>query len=317
MGGAKVSALKRLPPLSTLPYFEAAGRTGSFRRAAAEFCRTPTAVSARIRTLEAALGFPLFERKPQGVHLSRRGEAYLAEVQRILSDIEIVTDRHRDGESAGGLRIVAAEVLAEKWLMPKLAQFRRAYPEFTIRFETDHDLVDPGRRQFDVWVAFTGEVEGDLHVETLFEETLVPVCSPGFLAERERPETPADLLAVPLLYDLALKDGWPLWFASHGAPAPDLSLASGFRLYSTTIQAAVSGLGVALGRLRMISTELEQETLVKFFDSPVIAPARYVLVTPPGSKERSDIQAFRSWILEQAGSPGGREVAAALSCTGG
>ena len=239
------------------------------------------------------------------------------DVQRILSEVESITGRHRGSESAAGLRIVAAEVLAEKWLMPKLAQFRSEYPEFNIRFETDHCVVDLGRRPFDVWVGFAAKVDGHLHVETLFEETLAPVCSPGFLAERGRPETPADLLGVPLLYELEFKDNWSLWFASHGAPAPDLSLASGFRLYSTVIQAAVSGLGVALGCLRMISTELEQGRLVKFLDSSVVAPSPYVLVTPPGSENRSDIQAFRSWILEQAGSLDSSDVSVPLSCPGG
>ena len=201
--------------------------------------------------------------------------------------------------------------------MPKLAQFRRAYPEFNIRFETDHGAVDPGRRQFDVWVTFTSEVHGDYHTEILFEETLVPVCSPGFLAERGRPETPASLLSHPLLYEFAWEGCWSVWFASHGVLAPDLSQASGFRLYSTVIQAAASGMGIALGYSRMIAAELEQGKLVKFLDSPVVAPSRYVLVTPPGSKNRSDIQVFRSWILERAGSPGSRDVSAALSCPGG
>lgn len=307
----------RIPPLGTLPYFEAAGRHASFTKAAQELCRTPAAVAGRVKALEKALGFPLFERHARGIRLSLRGQAFLVDVQRILSDVEHTTDRHRDSESAGGLRIVAAEVLAEKWLMPKLAQFRSSYPEFNIRFETDHGAVDPGRRRFDVWVTFTSKVDADHHTEILFEETLVPVCSPGFLLERGRPETPADLLGHPLLYELACEGCWSVWFASQGAPAPDLSEASGFRLYSTVIQAAASGMGVALGYSRMIETELEQGTLVKLLDSPIVSPACYVLVTPPGSENRSDIQAFRSWILDQAGSPDSCNVSAALSCIGG
>ena len=306
----------RLPPLGSLPYFEAAGRQGSFKRAAEELGRTPPAVAAQIKALEKALGFLLFERHARGVQLSSRGEAYLADVQRILSEVETVTDRYRGSESAGALKIVVAEFLAEKWLLPKLAQFRNAYPGIKIKFETDHGVVDPSRRQFDLWVTFMSEVNGDLHVETLFEERLVPVCSPQFLAERGRPDTPADLLALPLLYDLALAEYWSLWFASHGAPEPDLSQASGFRQYSTVIQAAVSGMGVALGYSRMIAPELEQGRLVMFLDSPITAPARYVLVTPPGSENRSDIQAFRSWILEQAESPRKRDNSAALTCPG-
>ena len=215
------------------------------------------------------------------------------------------------------LRIVAVEVLAEKWLMPKLGQFRNSYPEINIKLETDNDVVDLGRRQFDVWVAFTSQVKGDLHVETLFQETLVPVCSPGFLAERGRPETPADLLAYPLLYDLTWEECWSVWFASHDAPEPDLSQASGFRQYSTVIQAAVSGMGVALGYLRMISPELEQGTLVRCLDSPVAAPAHYVLVTPPGSENLNETQAFRSWILERAWRLRDHNVSGPIACPGG
>ena len=78
--------------------------------------------------------------------------------------------------------------------------------------------------------------------EVLFEETLVPVCSPAFLASRGRPEQPADLHGWPLLYDLAWDDYWAHWFASREADAPDMSRASGYRLYSMMVQAAVEGI---------------------------------------------------------------------------
>ena len=304
-------------PLGTLPYFEAAGRRESFKKAADELCRTPTAVGSRIKALESAFGFSLFDRYARGVRLTPRGRAFLADVRRILGEIEAVTDRHRGGAGAGVLRIVAVEVLAERWLIPRLTRFRNAYPEISIRFETDHRAVDPGRRQFDAWVTFTGEVNGGLHVETLFEVMLVPVCSPDFLAERGRPETPADLFALPLLYDLAWEECWSVWLASHGVPAPDLSQASGFRLYSTVIQAAVSGIGVALGYSRMIESELEQGKLVRLLDSPVLAPARYMLVTPPGSENRWATQVFRSRILEQAGRLRHRNSSGARDCPSG
>ena len=291
--------MRRLPPLGTLPYFEAAGRNGSFTKAAEELCRTPTAISGRIRALEYALGFPLFERHARGVHLSRRGEAYLTDVQRILRELENVTDRHRGNENARELRVVAVEVLAEKWLMPKLVHFRKKHPEINIKLETDHNAVDQGRRQFDVWIAFAREVDANLHAKTLFEESLVPVCSPGFLSEWGRPRAPADLLSLPLLYEFTSHECWSLWFANHGMPAPDLSQASGYRLYSTVVQAAVSGIGVALGFTRMIEPELERGILVRALDSQVAAPGRYLLVTPPDSTNRADTQSFLSWILEE------------------
>ena len=150
----------------------------------------------------------------------------------------------------GALKLIAVEAFAEMWLMPRLDAFRSAHPEIVIEFETslgDHHEVDPARREFDVWIAFVVSVPSNLQSEVLFEETLVPVCSPAFLESRGRPKRPADLHGWPLLYDLAWDDYWAYWFASRGAGAPDMSRASGYRLYSMMIQAALKGMGVALG----------------------------------------------------------------------
>ena len=66
------------------------------------------------------------------------------------------------------------------------------------------------------------------------------------------------------------------------------------------VQAAVDGIGVALGHSLMIARELEQGTLVTLFDSPVAAPAPYLLVTAPASRRKPEVAAFRDWILAQA-----------------
>jgi LysR family glycine cleavage system transcriptional activator len=143
-------------------------------------------------------------------------------------------------------------------------------------------------------------VDKTLHVKTLFEETLIPVCSPDFLKIQGQPREPADLHGWPLLYDLHWTTYWSHWFAHHGAGEADLSQASGFRLYSMMVQAAVEGMGVALGHSLMIARELEQGTLVSLFDARVTAPARYLLVTAPGSAKKPQVRAFRNWILNQA-----------------
>ena len=226
---------------------------------------------------------------------------YAAEIRRIFADLSTATERHREHGEATHLKLVAVEVVAEKWLMPRLANFRAAHPDISIEFETDHREVDLDRRNFDVWIAFTDRVDETLQVETLFEETLLPVCSPIFLKTRGRPREPSDLHRWPLLYDLHWTTYWSHWFAHHGAKEADLSRASGFRLYSMMVQAAVEGMGVALGHSLMIARELEQGTLVSLFDSRVTAPARYLLVTAPASAKKPQVRAFRHWVLHQAG----------------
>ena len=72
--------------------------------------------------------------------------------------------------------------------------------------------------------------------------------SPVLLAARGRPSGPADLGDWPLLYDLGWDADWAYWFARQGQATPDLSRTSDFRLYSMLVQAAVTGLGAAIGR---------------------------------------------------------------------
>ena len=189
----------------------------------------------------------MFSRRPRGVRLNARGRSYADEIRLVFADLGAVTERHQEHRETKRLKLVAVEVVAEKWLMPRLADFKEAHPDIAIEFETDHREVDPDRREFDVWIAFTDQVDPTLHGETLFEETLIPVCSPALLegtgtASRRQ----ADLHGWPLLYDLHWTTYWSHWFSHHGAGTADLSKASGFRLYSMMVQAAVEGLASPL-----------------------------------------------------------------------
>lgn len=289
-----------LPPLEALRFFEAAARHGSFAAAARELGVSAAAISYRVKALERHLGAELFQRYAHGVSLNVQGRAYLRDLERIFAELHRVTERRRGRQEAELLKLVAIEVVAEKWLMPLLGDFRTAHPDIAIEFEVDHGPVDPKRRDFDVWIAFTDEVPHSLHSEKLFEETLFPVCSPALLATRGRPREPGDLKSWPLVYDLHWTTDWTHWFSHHGVSPADLSRASGFRLYTMVVQAAVDGLGVALGHSVMIARELDQGALVALFDSPVAAPAPYLLVIAPHSRGKPAVKAFRDWLLGHA-----------------
>ena len=300
-----------LPPLDSLRFFEAAARHQGFARAGEELGVTPPAVAKRVRKLEEHLEVTLFERRQRGVRLTRRGQAYLKEVQRILAEVHGVSERHRRWPRR--VRIVSVEAVAEKWLMPRLAAFKAVHPGIAIEIETNHRGVDPGQHEFDAWLAYTGETsaprpvsrrEDTLLEETLYEEELLPVCSPALLAAREAPGSPADLHEDwPLLYDLGWDADWSYWFACQGRPTPDLSRASGFRLYSMLVQAAVHGLGVAIGRSMLIARELQSKTLVPVFAREAEAPERCCLITTAAARQRPEVQAFREWLLQEAEIP--------------
>ena len=116
-----------------------------------------------------------------------------------------------------------------------MATFTAAHPDIALEIETNHRGVDPDRRDFDAWLAYTGETaaprpvtrrEDTLLEDTLYEEQLLPVCSPALLAARGRPPGPAALGGWPLLYDLGWDADWAYWCARQGQPTPDLARAS-------------------------------------------------------------------------------------------
>lgn len=305
-----------LPPLECLRFFDAAARHQSFVRAAEELHVTAAAVAHRVKMLEKALGHTLFDRNRRSVTLNSRGKACFGDVQRILTEIREVIDRYGSGPQMRRLSVVVVESIAERWLMPRIAEFNAARPDIAIELETDHLGVDPNRHDFDIWITYDGGNRAPSEEvalrETLFEDTLLPVCSPTLLENRGRPRGLADLYSWPLLYHLGFSSDWAQWFASQGAPPPDLSNASGFRLCSMLLHATLKGMGASVGRPTTIIPELEEGTLVPLFDRSKEVRTRCCLMTTAAARRKPEVQAFREWILEDLPNPEDRAILAGI-----
>ena len=98
--------MRRLPPLTALPAFEATARLGSVRAAAEELGRTPGAVSKQLRHLAEDLGTALFEREGTGLQLTEEGARLLRVTGRSLDALDEEAQRLR--MQAGGRAIEVA-----------------------------------------------------------------------------------------------------------------------------------------------------------------------------------------------------------------
>src|ERR671920_1012825 len=140
-------------PLSYLRVFEAAGRTGSFRAAAAALNLTPSAVSHAIRKLEQALGLPLFDRDTRHSCLSYEGEVLMRHVSRAFDDLrrgmEVVSSR---GPKL--LRLHCAPSFAAQWLTPRLAAFLKQHPGIEVRLAAGGGYPRLPSRRFDAGIVY-------------------------------------------------------------------------------------------------------------------------------------------------------------------
>lgn len=297
----------RLPPLQTLLVFEAAARHLNFTSAAKELGTTQPAVSQRVGLLEEDLGEPLFARAHRGVSLTPDGALLFGAVQQGLASIGDAAAKIRARRSRQVLTIATDFGFATYWLMPRLAALRQLAPHLDVRIVTSQNEFDIRGEAVDVAIAFgTGPWPG-CSAELLFAEQVVPVCSPGFLAEHGLRGNPRALARLPLLHLEATLPArwlsWANWFALHGLAAADEAHDLTLNNYALVIQAAIAGQGMALGWLPLIDEQVRAGQLVRAVDHPVGSERGYHLVQPRTQRSPESLSRFRHWIIAECANP--------------
>lgn len=287
----------RLPPLSTLRLFEAAGRLQSFKAAAEELYITPGAVSHGILKLERWLGAELFERGPKGVVLTAAGQEYLSFISEALSVIAVGTRRLPRYDSQTRVAVSAAPTFASRWLVPRLAAFREQHPEVSLTIDTSHRQVGLPADDVDLAIRMGRAPWAGLESTCLFVEKLVPVCSPAFF-ERRAQNGRIDLRQVPLLHVTSVTEDWVAWLDSVGIPDVDISNGHRFDEIHMAIAAAQAGLGVAIGRAPLIKPDLRAGRLITAGYPEVKATTSYWLVHVARGEMRPSVQAFWDWLID-------------------
>lgn len=288
-----------LPPLSTLLAFEAVARRRSFALAAGELNLTASAVSHQIARLETFLGLKLFDRSTQGVRLSAAGDVYLRRVAGALGAIGAATDDVRQGVR-NSLYVHCAPSFASLWLMPRLADFARAQPEVSLFLSASHVHSDFALGQADLDIRYGIPQWPDLVVQPLFDERILPLASPAFLARHALRE-PSALLAAPLIQSAVGVLQWGDWLAAQGVRQAPERYALRFDRAQLALDAAVQGLGVALESAVNAAHYITQGLLIPPFDAArSLTIQAHFAVFPARHGKRPEVEAFVTWLHAQA-----------------
>jgi LysR family glycine cleavage system transcriptional activator len=287
-----------LPSLNGLRAFEAAARHMSFTRAAAELNVTQTAISHQIRRLEDQLGIPLFVRRNRALALTREAEDYLPSIRSAFEDLRRATDRLRRPENEAVLTVSTTASLATKWLVTRVAAFQDANPGIEVRMTTSSHLVDFQREAVDMAVRYGRGIWPGLRADWLMAEDLYPVCSPLLAPTLRRPE---DLARQTLLHTTVSREDWQLWLTAAGLPV-SIAKQRGlmFDQPFMATQAAIDGLGVALGVRHLVENDIAAGRLVAPFDLVLPSDAGYYVVAPESVADTPRIAKFRDWLLKSA-----------------
>lgn len=284
--------LRTLPPLPTLLAFATAARLGSFQQAAAELHLTPSAISHRIKQLEEELGVTLFERQHRRVVLTAAGQKYYAVVHDALLRINDASEALRTVPRKV-LRLSVAPALGSKWLISRLTEYQEATPEIEFELATSTSLGPLLAGEADLGLRYGDEEWPGLDAWKLFDETLIPVCSPAYASRLGGLPDAAALQQAKLLRHPLL--AWEDWFAAAGLPAP---AANGPRYEDALLmlEAAAAGQGVALMTLTLAAPYLANGSLLQ--PVPVSCPGQgFYAIAPRASSDKPWVVAFIRWLM--------------------
>lgn len=284
--------------LNSLVTFEVAARHKSYSLAAAELHITHSAISQQMRLLEDVLGVPLFERKGRQMQLTAEGTQLLKQIQPALRQITRALAQVKTERRAPAIRVATLQSFATFWLLPRLGQFQTAHPDLAIHIQAAIGLVNLDKTKTDIAIRFGLGRWEDYDAEKLLDDQLYPVCSPDFNAGRF-PASPKQLRNFRIL---CVENGreWQNWSQVAGIDIASFKHETHHSDSNLMLTAAKAGQGIAVARHSLVAGDIAAGHLVRLFDVIAVSDYSYYLVTPKGLPKSDALQAFESWLKQEA-----------------
>lgn len=289
---------RRLPSLDALQVFESAARLGSFKAAAIEHHVTATAISHRIRSLEASLGFTLFTRQVRGITLTAEGRTLFSTLTHSLNTIADTIERLQP-PARHAVRISATPEFAVLWLMPRLTDCQQACPDIDLQIHASYEPLDLNAGEADLAIRYgSGHFKGVV-AKPLFRECFGPVVSPTL-----KHRLPADPRRWPLIHldwhqpDLQVFD-WAAWAKAADIPPAELQRGIRYSDGAHAVQAAIAGQGVALLGLPLLTEEIRHGMLAVLPGPQLLGDAHHVC-TPSRRATTPAMQQVLEWLMSSA-----------------
>jgi len=258
----------RIPSLNSARCFVVAGEHLSFTKAAAELHLTQSAVSRQVQSLEDQLGFPLFERFTRRLELTAQGQILLSHWRTAFLQIEKGVREASSYQDRSVMTVAMPPTFSVRWGTTCIVEFQKLYPatEIRLRIDSEGTALDGGA--VDVAVEFTYARRHRRGAHLLFNERLVPVCSPGYAAGLSSTDPEQMLRSATLLHVQQWEDrygDWKNWLAAAGYLNVSCERGLVFETADLVLRAAKQGAGIGMGDHAYIRDDLATGLLIAPF----------------------------------------------------
>lgn len=300
-----------IPSLNALRAFDAVARNLSYKAAAEELNVTPAAVKQLVVKLETAIGAKLIKRVGHRLALTPNGSAGQNDLELAMLHVSEAVGKMRRNRRESRLILTVEASIATTWLVPRLEQFRTAFPGIDVLIDSSQRVVDLRREDVDVAVRYGVPAESGLVVKRLFEDLVLPACSPRMLEGSLKLGSLEDLRQAPLIHwDLSQMPwahrtrkwfDWSAWFERNKLHGTHASRGIRFSDYGLAVQAAISGQGVVLAGWPALQDTLKAGLLVCPFPEYIQATdIGFDVVTTKSAALKPEVAAFVEWIVGAA-----------------
>jgi LysR family glycine cleavage system transcriptional activator len=301
----------RSPSLPELHAFVAVARLGSTVRAAQTLHVTQGTVSRAIQRLEEHLGCALFERHRRGAELNTAGHNYLASVAPAIDALEQAAHHLRKAASEERtLHISVIPSVANHWLIKRLRGFNTLHPEIELTFRPyqkdapqNFEGIHATIRGGDAATQWDGI---DKHY--LIGESISPVCAVEWHERLTQVQLPHDFLQHPLLYHTSQPEAWRIWLQAMDCTPSHIPMHLGFDQVSQLLEAAASGLGIAMVQHCLAADHLERKRLIQAWPQQARNTRGYYLYHPKSLRNAPALEKFKAWLLAESAQTNQREA---------
>ncbi len=283
-----------MPPIAALRAFEAAARTGSLTRAAAELNVTHSAIAQQVRKLEAWLETPLMQRKGRGVEVIPTANQFAKDLSAGFDQIKAAVRRQEANRLTAPLRLATTPAFAETWLLPRLHSFCATHPDIGFAIEPSVELVDLTQGVFDVSFRY-GEGPWDGLESTFVVASHMVLVAAKSMENALGDRSPAALARAPWVQETNSSEVSD-WLDAHGIEDFPRQVTDIPAQYS--LSAILSGRGIGWATTMWIEEELASGDLILLEEAEDGPTTGYHLCHLP-APHRPYLKAFLDWAQEQ------------------
>ena len=289
-------------PLTAIRAFETAARHLSCTRAADELCVTQSAISRHIRFLEERLQSKLFVRANRRLYLTPEGQRYFDDLTGLFRQMNWATERAMNFSGQTLLSLYCHTSFAEMWLIPRLSQFHKKYPNISMRLSASTTRYDS--REIEAHSLVRSGIPPRDGATELFPVQLVTVCSPEY---REQMATAGqeDFSSAVLIHALGAPASWITFIQACGATAARGARDLHFETTSMAVQAAQRGLGIAIAPWHLVEPAITANELVLFIPKLLTLDRCFYFESVTDQGDADAIELFRTWLVDEVGSQRG------------